>query len=91
MGKYSHGRNLIFDCCSMSTYIDTIGQSANDKHIGALRGEISHKRLAKVAAIVGTLACAYNAHNTTRIERGIATIEEENWRVIAFSQTRGDE
>ncbi len=85
MGKYSYGRYPIFDCCSMSTYIDTIGQPTHDKHIGALGRKITHHTLAKVAPIIGTLSCAYNTYYTTRVEGGISTIEEQDRRIVTFT------
>ena len=60
MGKDTHCRQIVLDSSAVGTHINTIGQAADDEHIGVLAGKIAHQAVAKVAPIIGALASAYD-------------------------------
>ena len=68
MRKHSYRGHSMLDGSPMGTDINAIGQTTDDKHIGALGGKVTHETLTEVAPIVGTLTRTYNTYHTARVK-----------------------
>jgi hypothetical protein len=68
MSQHTYCGKSILDGCTVSAYIDTIGQTTDNKNIGALGCKVAYETFAEITSIVGALASSYNTYNAARIE-----------------------
>ena len=87
--KYSHSGKTCGKCAAMGVDVYAVSQSAHNNRIGSQSGKVAGERSAYFPAVFGAMACAYNRYYSSRIEIGVAFVEQNERRVVTSFQPRG--
>ena len=89
VGQNSHGFKAIVECLPMCIDVDTIGESAHNKCIGAKLSQVGDEPSDKILPVKCTASRAHNIDNAWTVEVGRALIEQHKRCITAFTETSG--
>ena len=72
VSQYAHGVESVGQCFAVGMDVDAVSQSAYYQHVGKQGAELLHETLAEAFAVVGGIACAYDAQDVTAVQVGRA-------------------
>ena len=70
--------------------VDAVSQPAHYQHVGNQGAEFLHETLAEAFAVVGGIACAYDAQDVTAVQVGRAFVEQHERAIGTFAEAGKD-
>lgn len=86
MSQYAHGVESVGQCLTVGMDVDAVSQPAHYQHVGNQGAEFLHETLAEDFAVVGGIACAYDAQDVTVVQVGRAFVEQHERAIGTFAE-----
>ena len=86
VSQYAHGVESVGQCITMGMDVDAVSQPAYYQHVGNQGAEFLHETLAEAFAVVGGIACAYDAQDVTAVQVGRAFVEQHERGIGTFAE-----
>ena len=86
VSQYAHGVESVGQCFTVSMDVDAVSQSTHYQHVGKQGAEFLHETLAEAFAVVGGIACAYDAQDVTAVQIGRAFVEQHERGIGTFAE-----
>lgn len=86
VSQYAHGVESVGQCFAMGMDVDAVSQSAHYQHVGKQGAEFLHETLAEAFAVVGGIACTYDAQDVTAVQVGRAFVEQDERGIGTFAE-----
>ena len=89
VGQYGDSGHAVGQGGAVGGDVDAVGQSADHQQVGTAGGEVAHKLVAPLPAIIRGAAGAHHADYTEAVQIGLSAVEEEERGVLAFAEAGG--
>ncbi|EDY97411.1 hypothetical protein BACPLE_00201 [Phocaeicola plebeius DSM 17135] len=86
VSQYTHGVESVGQCLAVGMDVDAVSQSAHYQHVGKQGAEFLHETLAEAFAVVGGIACAYDAQDVPAVQVGRAFVEQDERGIGTFAE-----
>ena len=86
VSQYTHRVEPVGQRLAVGMDVDAVSQSAHYQHIGKQGAEFLHETLAEGFAVVGGIACAYDAQDVPAVQVGRAFIEQDERGIGTFAE-----